>query len=172
MLHTMVRRLVGIGNFLEKIEGGMASCLMLAEVCLCLYNIFFRALGGSVGSWIESLIQYLVVWSAFLCVGCVLRRNRHIEVSALRKRFSDHVRRITETVIHFLGLTVCLTVVIYGFQNIIKLRNINTAVYEFFDLPVYPFVLSVPFGMSLLSFHFVEKLCLLWAPTSPGEEEK
>jgi len=167
----MIRRLVGIGGFLEKIEGGTASFFMVVAVGLCLYNIFFRAFGGSVGSWIESLIQYLVVWSAFLSVGCVLRRNRNIEVSALLKRLPDHVRRISEIVIHFLGLVVCLTVVIYGFQNIIKLKSINTAVYEFFDLPVYPFVLSVPFGMTLLSFHFVEKLCVLFFTPSPGKKD-
>jgi TRAP-type C4-dicarboxylate transport system permease small subunit len=167
----MIRRLVSIGSFLEKIEECTATFFMIVAICLCLYNIFFRAFGGSVGSWVQSLIQYLVIWSAFLSVGYVLRRNRHIEVLALLKRLPNNVRRISEIVIHLLGLIVCSTVVIYGFQNIMKLKSINTAVYEFFDLPVYPFVLSVPFGMTLLSFHFVEKLCILFSTSSHDKKD-
>jgi C4-dicarboxylate transporter, DctQ subunit len=167
----MIRRLVSIGGFLEKIEGRTASFFMVAAVGLCLYNIFFRAFGGSVGSWIESAIQYLVVWAAFLSIGCVLRRNRNIEVLFLLKLLPDNVRRMSAIVIHFLGLIACSAVMIYGFQNIMKLKSISTSVYEFFDLPVYPFVLAVPFGMTLLSFHFVEKLCVLFSTSSPDKKD-
>lgn len=167
----MVRRLVSIGSFLAKIEGGTAGFCMTVAICLCLYNIFFRAFGGSVGSWVQTLIQYLVIWSGFLAVGYVLRRNRHIEVVALLKLLPNNVRRIIDIVIHFLGLIVSLTVVVYGFHNIMQLKGTNVAVYEFFNLPVYPFVLSVPFGMMLLSFHFVEKLCLLFSTSSPVNKD-
>lgn len=166
----MIKRMVGIGSLLEKIEGGIAAFFMVVAICLCLYNIFFRAFGGSVGSWVQTLIQYLVIWSGFLAVGYVLRRNRHIEVVALLKLLPDNIRRIIEMIIHSLGLLVSLTVVVYGFQNVMQLKGTNMAVYEFFDLPLYPFVFSVPLGMLLLSFHFVEKLCVFF--TMPSTVKK
>ena len=161
--------IVKVGDFLAKVEKYGATVLLLAALMICLYSIVARSSGLSTGAWVPKFIQYAVIWSVFFAAGAALKENVHLRVTLVIDRVFPNFnprKRLCELAVHVIGLCVCLVVFAYCVIGIMKMQATGAIDDEFFYWPTYILVISVPLGMSLLSFHFIEHIYVLLRPTS------
>jgi TRAP-type C4-dicarboxylate transport system permease small subunit len=78
---------------LERVEELAATLFFAATAAL----VFAGAVGRSIGSpliWSVDLAQLTFVWAAVLGADIALKRNQHIEIDILIRRFPQGVRRL------------------------------------------------------------------------------
>ena len=143
----------GLGN----VEEWVMAFLLAAAGCLGMFQIVLRYVFAVGYDWVEAYLIMFVIYSALIGASVAVRRGLHVRLDVVVDQLPPRPRWAAYLAINALSMfyTVCLW--IFGVQFmmlVIRYGNINIES----DLPVWVHQLSVPVGMTLMSFRYAQEI--------------
>ena len=135
----------------SRIEMAVAGLLLVAICVLVFSSALSRYLATPV-NWSVDAAQGLFVWVVFLGASQAMRRNRHLGVDFMVKRFPDRLQKSIHLLLNLIILIFLAAIVAYGIQvSVINYKR------DFPSFPVsYSYVtIAVSVGGALM---FITKL--------------
>ncbi|MDP2931297.1 MAG: TRAP transporter small permease [Chloroflexota bacterium] len=122
-----MKRAAGILNGLSNVTGYISAGLIIAMMCLMLYEVFMRYVVNRPPALADEISAYMLVMLAYIGVAYAWREGVHIRVSTLVERLPRKPANILRSITLFLALifTIALSVASYtlvtrGFETGIR----------------------------------------------------
>jgi C4-dicarboxylate transporter, DctQ subunit len=155
---AMVSRLGLLRNFLDRV---MQVMFVLAGVLLTLTMLavsagvasrylFNRPLG-----WVVELVEYGLLYIAFLVPPLVLKRGAHIRMDLIFNRLSPKVQSILTIVGSGMSAVICLILCWFGIRVTLELYHTAYTTPTLLEAPKFIIIAVVPIGSAVLSLQFL-----------------
>ena len=144
-----------VSGFVSSGAGFIAGVALLAMVFIASYEVIMRKFFNAPTYWSIELITIMVVWFAFMTLGLVQRRGRHIHVDILVGSLSPRTR----TIFSLATLTITLVCVIllgyYSWGSFARSLAIGETSGTIWNTPLAMMKFALPFGCIVLGVELV-----------------
>lgn len=141
--------------------GEIAAALLLGSVVVINgVAVFYRYVLNSPIGWSEEILRYLVIWSAYLAAGALLRAGEHFTLELMGNFVTGRVASFLDCLIYLSVGAFCLTVTVLGFEY--ALGNWGQ-VSPVLQIPMTWPTLAIPVGCAIMA---LESFLLLFASAS------
>ena len=160
-------------NFIDKLSTSVLVVAVMTMLVLSVLNIVLRWFNAHV-MWIEPLVRYLVMMSAFLGGVIATGKKSHIGIDIVAKYFENQnlhqAHRITRRVID----VVCLVVLVYLVKGCLGFVESEAEYGRVVFLGIHAKYLAMilPIGFSLMGIRFLLSLILSFGKLSNDGEEQ
>ena len=147
-------------NWTEK---SFAGLLGLVTTFLAFTNTVLRYVFSYSPEWMEELVIYLIIWSAFVIASTLVEERRHVGATFLVDLLPLGLHRAVEVVTSLLALGFCILVLLFGYKivyisYITDERSMSGARFS-----TWMFYLALPIGLSLITARYARRIyCLLF----------
>ena len=143
----------GILNLCSVLVALVLVFMMLAVA----YEVVMRYFFVQPTLWVLEIVEWSLVWIAFLSAAWVLRAEGHVKMDIILERLNPRVQTIINVITSILGALVCLTLVWYSSQ--VTWDHFVRGVLEprFLPVPKAPLLIIIPIGTFLLLIQFLRR---------------
>jgi C4-dicarboxylate transporter, DctQ subunit len=154
-------------------ERSFAGLLGLITTFLAFTNTLLRYLFDYSPEWMEEIVIYLIVWSAFVIASTLVEERRHVGATFLVDLLPARMRRGVEVVTSVLALSFCVVVLLLGYKIVYISYITDERSMSGVRFPVWIFYLALPVGLTLITARYGRRIYrLLFRFTPSLLEEK
>ncbi|MEM7709691.1 MAG: TRAP transporter small permease subunit [Pseudomonadota bacterium] len=153
--------------------GWLAAFLFVLAGAMLTWEVVARYFFVRPTIWAAELSQYRLIWGCMLAMASVLRRRRHIAVTAGLSLMGTDARRWADLAALAAVLAFSLVLLVYGFDifwdSFVRGRTAGTML----DPPVWTLEIALPVGFALLAVQCMAEMVRTWhhgAPEIGGHE--
>lgn len=118
-------------------------------------NVILRIFGTSLGSWVEEMSGYAVVWATYLGMAYTLREGKHVRVDLLTEKLSPK-RKAAVGILAEIATVIFGGIVTYFGAMLAYNAYLSERVTPLSGFPVYILLLALPTGMLLFTLESLE----------------
>lgn len=141
----------GISDVLA-ICGGVVIVFILVIVSL---GVIMRYFVHQPLNWVTQLTQYSIVFITFLGAAWVQKSGKHVTMEAVSNWLKPRSRNLLGFINCVVSALLCLFLVFYGTQNVLKLFQEHVYALDVIEVPMAPLVAIIPLGGFLLLLQFL-----------------
>lgn len=142
-------------NFINKLEEGIFSLLLVLMVALVGTEVFYRFVLSQGINWAQEATLYLSGWFVLFGVSWGIKHGVHIGVDVLINKFSRSTRRVISLIVLVLCLTYC-GLLLFGSYNYLQLTHMLGLELQDIAIPKWQATLILPIGLILMIVRFLE----------------
>ena len=153
----MLQLLLPVGRALDKLLKSLAAAAAVALGSLfafLVYEVSMRAAGLRPPICVESLSEYVLLYSTALAAPWLLRTNEHVAMVIVTMALPRGARKILERTMALVGAIVCLIVCWYALKVTISVQGLEI---RSFEMPRWMVYAPLPVGFFLLALEFLRK---------------
>lgn len=144
----------------ERVSDALAQLtkiLLGSIVLLVCADVLGRNFGASL-VWSASLVEYLLIYCAFLPMPALVRGKAHICADFLRRAMPGPMRALVERAVYLLCVALCLYLGAVAFASLVA--AVRSGAYEVrtFDMPGWLLYLPMVIGLWLSALEFFRYL--------------
>ena len=136
----------------------IAGILILLVTLFVTYSVTLRYLHYKPPIWILQCTEYALLWLTFLGAAWLLKKDGHIRIDTVVRRFSPKNRLILDIIVDCLGCIVCIIIFWFGVEKNIDLYQRGIMDVKGVTMPQYPLFLVIPLGGLMLFIQFIRNL--------------
>ncbi|MFC3103588.1 TRAP transporter small permease subunit [Salinisphaera aquimarina] len=136
----------------------VAGALMLAGVLAVCHMIFVRYVLGESTVWQTEFTTFAITGAMLLGAPYVLATGGHVAVTALPDALGGWPRRIMQYMASLVGLAFCLALTYGAWHYFLEAYSMGWGTGTVWNPPLWPTLLSLPVGITLLSLQYVAEL--------------
>ncbi|SOH93933.1 TRAP-type C4-dicarboxylate transport system, small permease component [Monaibacterium marinum] len=166
LVRALNRWLDGIA-FVFKVA--ISACLAVMVV-LNLYNVISRSVFGVAYGWIFSWTMLIFAWMLLLGLYVFIRHRRDVVVDIFMARLPAMLRRVAGLFTCVVGIAVMLAIL----RGAPALLQLQTAMMDTIDLPIYVRSLPLFIAAALILLHFtLDFICIAcgWVEAFPRQDD-
>lgn len=164
-----------VSKFLEFNIEYISAFLMLLILFSVFGQVILRYFFGISHGYMEEFTRWFQIWIAYLMLGVVEKRRKHISINILPQKFSGRPRAVLMSIISIANLLVAVIFVYMGIKLILQLKMVGIVSQTEIPTPAWIVKLCVPIGAALLGFfsleHLINDIALLTGKSKGGEED-
>lgn len=165
-----MRKIIERWNWSER---SFAGLLGLITTFLAFTNTLLRYLFSYSPEWMEEIVIYLIVWSAFVIASTLVEERRHVGATFLVDFLPTGMRRAVEVGTSVLALSFCVVVLLLGYKIVYISYITDERSMSGVRFPTWIFYLALPVGLSLITARYGRRIYrLLFRFTPSLLEEK
>ena len=160
-----------MGKFVERwnwSERSFAGLLGLITTFLAFTNTVLRYVFSYSPEWIEELVIYLIVWSAFVIASTLVEERRHVGATFLVDLLPPGMRRAVEVATSLLALSFCILVLIFGYKIVYISYITDERSMSGVRFATWMFYLALPVGLTLITARYGRRIYRLLFRFSPS----
>lgn len=154
----VIRACIRAMDWLSGAVAVVAGALMLAGVLAICHMIFVRYVLGESTVWQTEFTTASITGAMLLGAPYVLATGGHVAVTALPDALGGLPRRIMQYVASLIGLAFCLALTYASWHYFIETYSMGWTTGTVWNPPLWPILLPLPIGASLLSLQYVAEL--------------
>lgn len=148
-------------NWVTRIEV-VVSCLCMAGMVIVIgMQVFNRYVLGSSLVWSEELGRYFFIWSVWVGCGYAMRKDRHLQVTALAQFAGPGMRKAMDAFAQIMTLVFCSFAIVWGIQMIQFLVSTSQEA-PALQIKMYWIFLALPVGMAFMAVRCLQNLYALY----------
>lgn len=147
-----------------------AICLGFTFVSVVI-NVILRIFGTSLGSWVEEMSGYAVVWATYLGMAYVLRENKHVRVDLLTEKLPLKAQAVVRILSDLVTLAFTAIVVVYSIK-LTQLAYVSERVTQLSGFPYYILLIMMPVGMILFGLETIGDMAVMARKLVSGQVDK
>ena len=140
-------------KMLEKLEGFLIICLLSLMIALSFGQMVSRNLFHQSLIWGDIFLRQLVLWTAFLGASLAANKNKHISIDVLSNFLPANLKRITFKLTRF-AASITSGLLAWAAWSFVLLEKESDSIL-FLDLPVWIFLLILPYSFLVIAFRFL-----------------
>lgn len=151
-----------VKKIIQNLEEILASGFIIFTTLLVLVNIFMRYFLKTGIPWSEEVATTSFVWAVFIGAAAAYKRNQHIGIDILVKRFGGIRRETIQIVADLIMLCIMVFIAILSIQYIQVTYRKPTPVLAMSSAWISS---AIPVGFILMVIRSVQKLisdCRIW----------
>ncbi len=154
----LISRAIARWDVMEIWVSGIIMCfaLILTFYSVCARYIFHWSL-----DWSDEISVYAVVWSVFLGISSLVKKDEHVRVDLFIDKFSDKRKNILHIYHTLLGLLFVFAMIYGGYLFVQKAYSANITSESYLKFPMWIPYLIMPIGSILLALRMGERLVML-----------
>ncbi len=139
------------------VSGGiMCFALILTFYSVCARYIFHWSL-----DWSDEISVYAVVWSTFLGISSLIKKDEHVRVDLFIEKFAEKRRNTLHFYHAILGLLFVFAMIYGGYLFVQKAYTANITSESYLKFPMWIPYLIMPLGSILLALRMGERIAML-----------
>jgi TRAP-type C4-dicarboxylate transport system permease small subunit len=135
-----------------------AGALMIAGVLAICHMIFMRYVLGQSTIWQTEFTTASITGAMLLGAPYVLATGGHVAVTALPDAVGGWPRRLMQYAASLVGLAFCVALSYASWHYFIEAYSMGWATGTVWNPPLWPILLPLPIGASLLSLQYVAEI--------------
>jgi C4-dicarboxylate transporter, DctQ subunit len=166
-----IRGEIIMGKFVERwnwTERSFAGLLGVITTFLAFTNTLLRYLFSYSPEWMEELVIYLIIWSAFVIASTLVEEQRHVGATFLVDLLPPAVRRVVEVVTSLLAFGFCSLVLLLGYKIVYISYITDERSMSGARFPTWMFYLALPVGLTLITARYGRRIYRLFFRFSPS----
>ena len=136
----------------------LGGILILLVTLFVTYSVTHRYLHYKPPIWILQCTEYALLWLTFLGAAWLLKKDGHIRIDTIVRRFRPKGRLVFDIIVACLGCIVCIIIFWFGVEKTIDLYQRGIMDVKGVTMPQYPLFLVIPLGGLLLLIQFIRNL--------------
>jgi TRAP-type C4-dicarboxylate transport system permease small subunit len=160
-----------MGKFVERwnwTERSFAGLLGLITTFLAFTNTLLRYVFSYSPEWMEELVIYLIVWSAFVIASTLVEERRHVGATFLVDLLPPGMRRAVEVATSLLALSFCILVLLLGYKIVYISYITDERSMSGVRFSTWMFYLALPVGLTLIAARYGRRIYRLLFRFSPS----
>ena len=146
-------------TLIEKIQYHAAGATLIALTGIMIYVVVMRYAFNRPPLWGEEVPRVIFIWMTFLFAGIAIRSNLNIAVVAVINKVPPAPRRIIQTAMHLLVLTL-LAIMLWYSLLIVEIHSRGHMLSTGWSNAV--FSLPIPIGCAIMFYYQALRLVDLW----------
>ena len=142
--------------------------LGLITTFLAFANTVMRYVFSYSPEWMEEIVIYLIVWSAFVIASTLVEERRHVGATFLVDLLPPGMHRVVEVVTSLLALTFCILVLLLGYKIVYISYLTDERSMSGVRFPLWMFHLALPVGLTLITARYGRRIYRLLFRFSPS----
>ncbi|MEK9630130.1 MAG: TRAP transporter small permease [Nitrospinota bacterium] len=144
-----------IDRIFARLEGFLIVCLLSIMIVLSFGQMVSRNFFNQALIWGDTLLRQLVLWTGFLGASLAVSKNKHISIDALSNFLPPKYKK------NITNLNCFFASIISGFLawaawSFVLFEKESESIL-FLDLPVWVFLLILPYSFLMIAFRFLLK---------------
>ena len=172
---AVVREIRGestMGKFVRRwnwTERSLAGLLGLITTFLAFTNTVLRYVFSYSPEWMEEIVVYLIIWSAFIIASTLVEEERHVGATFLVDLLPPWMHRLVEVITSLLALSFCTLILLLGYKIVYISYLTDERSMSGVRFPLWMFHLALPVGLTLITARYGMKIYRLLFHFSPSE---
>jgi C4-dicarboxylate transporter, DctQ subunit len=117
-------------------------------------NVILRLFGTSLGSWVEEMSGYAVVWATYLGMSFTFSEGRHVTVDLLTERLPPKANAVVRIISDLLCIVFSVIIVWYSVY-MVQIAFMSQRVTQLSGFPTYILIIVLPIGMALFTLQVI-----------------
>lgn len=143
-----------IGNFVDRVCGGLTVVMVSVMVLVTAAQIICRVLSGHIAgikplSWSEEVTRFLLVWASFVGATCAYRHGSNIAITAVQGLFPAKAKRVLQGLVHLVCMALFIALLVYSIQYCGKQVRNAAAI----PIKMKYIYMVIPCSMGILIYH-------------------
>ena len=140
-------------KLLERLEGYLIVCLLSIMIALSFGQMVSRNLFHQALTWGDTFLRQLVLWTGFLGASLAVYRNQHISIDVLSSFIPANLKRKT-FIFTRLAASIISGFLAWAAWSFVLFEKESESTL-FLDLPVWIFLLILPYSFLVISLRFL-----------------
>ena len=160
-----------MGKIVERwnwTERSFAGLLGLITTFLAFANTVMRYVFSYSPEWMEEIVVYLIVWSAFVIASTLVEERRHVGATFLVDLLPPGMHRVVEVATSLLALSFCILVLLLGYKIVYISYLTDERSMSGVRFPLWMFNLALPVGLTLITARYVRRIYRLLFRFTPS----
>jgi TRAP-type C4-dicarboxylate transport system permease small subunit len=160
-----------MGKMIERwnwSERSFAGLLGLITTFLAFTNTLLRYLFSYSPEWMEEIVIYLIVWSAFVIASTLVEERRHVGATFLVDLLPTGMRRAVEVMTSLLALSFCIIVLLLGYKIVYISYITDERSMSGVRFSTWIFYLALPVGLTLITARYGRRIYRLLFRFTPS----
>jgi C4-dicarboxylate transporter, DctQ subunit len=154
LLNWCIKILDYVSNSLTFFGGLLLVFIMLLIVA----EVFIRYVLNGAIIWSLEVVQFSLLWMAFLAAAWVLKRDAHVRIDTVLNLLKPKFQSLLNMVTYSLGVAACLLLTYYSLVVTIDYFQKGTFFQGAMEVPKFAILAITPVGFFLLSVEFMKKV--------------
>ncbi|MCL6476928.1 MAG: TRAP transporter small permease [Peptococcaceae bacterium] len=150
MIKTVARGLERVAYPLSKMVNNIGVSILMFMMIVMVLDILLRLLFNKPILGLYELVEFMMVVTVFFGFSYTQIEKGHISVEMFVRKAPERVRTVIEAINHFVGMVLFLMICWGGLQQV-KNVYLKGDVSAALSIPVWPFVIAVVIGSTLMS---------------------
>jgi C4-dicarboxylate transporter DctQ subunit len=150
IMNKIGRTLSLIINSLTLISEVLAEIGLLALFFLVFHEVVARYFFSKPTIFSVEISEYLMTFITFMCVGWVLKQNRHVRMTLLQSRLSKRLQAYMEIFSTLLIMLFCAVIVWKGTQSVMVAYRGSYHSSSLVNFPLWISYAFIPYGTLIL----------------------
>ncbi len=139
------------------------GCVTLAAILLALlvlsvsYEVTVRQLFRSSLIGLDEVLEFSLLWIAFLTIAWVLKQEGHVSMDIIVTRFKPRTRVMLSILTTILSAVICFIIALYGTKITWDYFKIGYMAVGILYLPKWPIMSIIPVGFFLLFIQMLRR---------------
>jgi C4-dicarboxylate transporter DctQ subunit len=160
-----------MGKFLQRwswTERSFAGLLGLITTFFAFTNTVLRYVFSYSPEWMEEIVVYLIIWSAFVIASTLVEERRHVGATFLVDLLPPGMHRVVEVATSLLALSFCILVLLLGYKIVYISYLTDERSMSGVRFPLWIFNLALPVGLTLITARYGRRIYRLLFRFSPS----
>ena len=152
-------------KILEKIENHLIVGLLSLMITLSFGQMISRNLFNQALIWGDTFLRQLVLWTAFLGASLAVNKNKHISIDIFSNFLPPNLKTITFIFTRFVASIISSFLAWASCSFVLLEKEFQSTL--FLDLPVWIFLLILPYSFIVIAFRFLlNSVTAKWNPSN------
>ena len=160
-----------MGKFVQRwswTERSFAGLLGLITTLFAFTNTVLRYVFSYSPEWMEEIVVYLIIWSAFVIASTLVEERRHVGATFLVDLLPPGMHRVVEVATSLLALSFCILVLLLGYKIVYISYLTDERSMSGVRFPLWIFNLALPVGLTLITARYGWRIYRLLFRFSPS----
>ena len=147
-------------SFFDRTIGLLAllgAIILVFTMLFVNYEVVARYWLNRPTPWMLEIVEYALLYLAFLGAAWVLKEEGHIKMDLVLNRLSPRVRVRLNIITSIIGAIICLVISWYGALSTWEHFQLGYIIASLLDPPKAPILAIIPIGSFLLFIQFVRR---------------
>ncbi len=153
----MVNRFLSL---VERIIWWITSITLLAVGLMAAAEVFMRYVFDSAHNWMDEFVVFVIMAIAFLALGNIALKDKHISIDILYARLSGKLRRNIDTFNYIVTAIVCGIIAMFSFEYTLSLARLGASSESSLPIPHWLISAILVLGLVLCSIFSLLKAYL------------
>ena len=153
-----MRKLSRVSRIIEAPIELVAGIFLLLILAFVFAEVVSRYVFAASHGFMEEFSRWFQIWIAYLMLGVVEKRRRHIAIDILPGKLSGRYKNVLMIIISMMNLIVAVVLGLAGIELVNLLRQTGVLSQTNIPTPMWVVRICVPLGAAFLAFFSIEHL--------------
>ncbi len=135
----------------------LGGVLFIFIMIITVVEVVMRYIFNSSLSWSLEIVQFSLLWIAFLATAWVLKRNGHVKMDIIINLLNPRIQPIFNAITYTIGAMTCFLLTGYGVVLTLDYFHKGSFFQGSLESPKFIVLAVIPIGFFLLAIEFLKK---------------